>query len=126
MTFLYIAIGGAVGALSRHFVSGITHQVTGSLFPVGTLAVNSLGCLIFGFIWGMSERYIIPPDTRAFIFIGVLGGFTTFSAFGFETLNLLRDNQFKLAALNILLNNILGITLVFSGLFLAKYFLEPK
>ena len=119
---LLILSGGALGSLGRYAVSGLAHRLSTSMFPIGTLAVNLIGSFIIGLLWGAFENTIISPNARSFIFIGVLGGFTTFSTYSLETLNLLRDGEIKLAFLNLALNNILGLLLAFAGLALAKQF----
>ena len=121
---LIIAIGGAIGALLRYMVSGITHRHMGSNFPWGTLSVNLIGSFIIGFLWVPFERLAISPNLKMLVFIGILGAFTTFSTYSIETLNLLRDGEVRLALSNILLNNILGIALVFFGFISSRYLLN--
>ncbi len=120
---LLILSGGALGALGRYALSGAVYRVAGALFPWGTLCVNLLGCYLIGLLWELSEFYTIGPATRSFLFIGVLGAFTTFSTFGLETVNLVRDNELSRALGNLLLSNGLGILLVFAGLWTAKAFI---
>lgn len=115
-----IAIGGAIGALFRYGTSGLIHRFFDGVFPSGTLTVNMTGSLLIGLIWGLSESIIISPNARLFIFIGILGSFTTFSSYSLESLNLLKSGELKLAAANILANNIMGILLVFAGLAISK------
>ena len=101
---LFLAgIGGFVGSAFRYAVSGFVQNVSGSIrFPFGTLAVNLIGCLVIGFLSQLAEtRGFFSAETRTLIFIGVLGGFTTFSAFGNETINLWRDGESALAGANI-------------------------
>ena len=88
---LLVGFGGFVGAVLRYGISGWVQRWTGSVnFPYGTLAVNLLGCLVIGLLAGLAEdRGLFTPEARLFLFIGVLGAFTTFSTFGIETLNLL-------------------------------------
>ena len=117
---LILAAGGAIGTICRYGFSGIIHRFGQGTFPYGTMAVNLTGCLIIGLLWGINERLTFNPALRLFLFIGLLGGFTTFSSFGLETFNLLRDNEIKLGLWNILVNNLLGITLVFAGFWLAR------
>jgi CrcB protein len=110
--------GGAFGTLARYAVSGWGHKVYVGDFPIGTLLVNLVGSLIIGMVWGFFEQSSISSNMRTFLFIGILGGFTTFSSYTLETLNLFRDGEVKLGIMNVLLNNILGLALVFVG-FLA-------
>jgi len=112
--------GGAIGTLSRYLMSGLAHQYYYGMFPIGTLAVNLSGSFLIGLLWGVFETTNLSPLFRTFFFIGVLGGFTTFSSYALETMNLYRDGEIKMALLNILLNNGLGIVLAIAGLFAAK------
>jgi CrcB protein len=114
---LFLMTGGALGTLARYAASGLAHRMTTTLFPVGTLLVNSVGSLLIGIVWAFWEDSSTPAYIRTFLLVGFFGGFTTFSSFSLETLNLIRDNEIKLAALNILANNIVGITFVFAGFF---------
>jgi len=120
-SLIYIAIGGAAGALLRYTVSGITYKYFDGLLPWGTLAVNMIGCFAIGFLWQLFEVVSTSPNTRAFIFIGILGAFTTFSTFGLESFNLLREGEVKYAVINILASNILGLGLVFAGFIVSRY-----
>lgn len=113
---LLVAAGGAVGAVLRYGLSGLVQGRTRAVFPYGTLAVNVVGCLLMGVISELAEsRGALQPGTRAVITVGVLGGFTTFSAFGNETLNLLRDGERALAAGNVAANLILALAAVWAG-----------
>ena len=101
---LFLAgIGGFIGSSLRYAVSGYVQVSSKSIrFPFGTLAVNLIGCLAIGFLSQLAEsRGMFTAETRTLIFIGVLGGFTTFSAFGNETINLWRDGENLLAAANV-------------------------
>ncbi|HEY8204004.1 MAG TPA: fluoride efflux transporter CrcB [Pyrinomonadaceae bacterium] len=101
---LFLAgIGGFIGSALRYAVSGFVQNWSGSIrFPFGTLAVNLAGCVLIGFLSQLAEtRGIFSADARTLIFIGVLGGFTTFSAFGNETINLWRDGENALTVANI-------------------------
>jgi len=119
LKLLMVAAGGCVGALLRYWISGWAYRVLDGGFPWGTLVVNILGCFLIGFLWVIFERTIFPPSARDFLFIGLLGALTTFSTFGFETVNLLRDGEVKIALMNVLTNNLLGIAMVLAGIFLA-------
>ena len=111
MNLLLIAIGGALGSVARYLFSSFVLRATGSLLPVGTFAVNLLGCVIFGGIAGAAaqQRFILTPESRAFLFIGVLGGFTTFSSYAYESFLLARDGQFAAAAFNIVGQVVAGL-----------------
>ena len=101
---LFLAgIGGFIGSSARYAVSGYIQLWSKSIrFPFGTLAVNLIGCLAIGFLSQLAEsRGMFTAETRTLIFIGLLGGFTTFSAFGNETINLWRDGENLLAAANV-------------------------
>jgi fluoride exporter len=118
---LLIALGGAIGTVGRYLFSGFAHRISNTIvFPVGTLTVNLLGSFLIGLLWGWFENSVLSPPLRSFLFIGILGGFTTFSSFSLETINLMRDGELKLALLNLLLNNVLGIGLAFLGFAITK------
>jgi len=121
---LLLIVGGAIGTLARYGISGLTHRLVEGAFPWGTLMVNLTGALIIGFIWGLWETERISSNMRTFVFIGILGGYTTFSSYAVETLNLFRDGETKLALINILASNILGLLLVFLGFIAAKGFIN--
>jgi len=114
---LLIGVGGFAGSVLRYWLSGLAQDAArDSLFPWGTLAVNLLGCLAIGALVQLAEaRGAFSAETRLFLATGLLGGFTTFSAFGNETLNLLRDAEHGLAAANVLANVILGLSCVQLG-----------
>jgi len=121
---LIVGIGGFVGSVARYLVGGWVHQLTNNAwFPVGTLAVNMMGCFLIGMLSGLSEsQQVFNPETRLFLFIGVLGGFTTFSSFGYETFALARDGEFLAAFFNINLQIFLGLGSVWLGNITARYF----
>ena len=102
---LAIAAGGAIGALLRYWVSTAVQSRTTSVFPYGTLTVNVIGSLLIGFlyIW-LIERLAVGPAVRAFMLIGVLGAFTTFSTFSIETLNLMESGHLGKALVNMLVS----------------------
>lgn len=115
-----VAGGGAIGSLFRYSVSGLAHKYYGSVFPYGTLVVNLGGSFLIGLLWGLFEFFNLSSNLRTFLFIGILGGFTTFSSYSLETLNLFREGDLKLGIANIAANNILGLLLVFLGFAAAK------
>jgi len=119
LKWILIAAGGAFGSVLRYAMQGWVKQiVAGTLFPVGTMCVNVLGCLVIGILSGYfaSPRGLnVPQEYRIGLLVGVLGGFTTFSTFGFETFDLLNDRQYGMAALNIALSCGLGLSAVWIG-----------
>ncbi len=119
--FIYLSVGGIAGAVLRYLTSGMINQFFGVSFPYGTFSVNMIGSFLIGLLWGLSENLAISPNIRIFLFVGFLGSFTTFSTFALESLNYLRDNNAKIAIANMVISNILGIILVFLGIFLSKY-----
>jgi CrcB protein len=121
LQLIWLGAAGAAGALARYGMALGVQRFTGTLFPWGILAVNTAGCFLFGLIFGLAEEGgLIRSDVRAVALIGFLGAFTTFSTFAFDTLNLVRDERYALAAANVLLSNALGISAVFGGLALSR------
>ncbi len=119
--FIFIGIGGAVGALLRYFMSGWVHKFSGDGFPWGTLSINLLGSFVIGLLWGLFETVVVSQNIRLLLFIGVLGSFTTFSTFSLENFHLLRDSEYGFFALNVAASVIFGLTLTFAGYFLSRY-----
>ena len=122
MTKLFlIGAGGFIGSVLRYLVSGLAQTLSQSIaFPYGTLAVNILGCFCIGLLSELFDvRSIIGTDTRAFLVVGILGGFTTFSAFGNETMNLIREGEAALALMNVGAQVLLGLGAVWFGYTLA-------
>ena len=125
MTHIFIAgLGGFIGTILRYLLNVfVYHLLNYPVFPYGTLIINILGCLVIGFLGGLTDsRQFLTPEIRIFIFIGILGGFTTFSSFGYETIHLLHDDQLFLGLLNIFLHMTLGLAAVYFGLTLSRYF----
>jgi len=118
---IFLAVGGALGTVLRYLVSGAMHRWTGAEFPWGTLAVNLSGALLIGLLWGSLETAAVSGHTRVFLFVGLLGAFTTFSTFAFDNLQMIRGGALGLAALNVLLSNCLGIVLAFAGYFGSRW-----
>lgn len=114
---MLIGIGGFIGSVLRYLVSGWVQNLSNSFsFPFGTLAVNLLGCFLIGFLsYFAEERGAFTTEARLLIFVGFLGGFTTFSTFGNETVNLFRDSENSWAFLNMAAHVVFGITLVWIG-----------
>jgi CrcB protein len=114
---ILVGFGGFIGSVLRYLASGYVQQSTKSIdFPYGTLAVNVFGCFVIGFLAQLAEeRGVFTSGSRSFVFVGILGGFTTFSSFGNETLNLARDSQMMNAFANVGANVILGLFAVWLG-----------
>ncbi len=114
---LWVGVGGFLGSVGRFVVAGFFNRLSPALaFPIGTLAVNILGCFLIGLLHGLAEsRNLLGGDIRVFLFIGVLGGFTTYSTFGFESLILLKDGEFFKTSANILLHVFVGLSAVWIG-----------
>lgn len=121
---LLIGAGGAAGALLRYALSGLAHRVLGETFPWGTLIVNIMGCFLIGLLWALAERVPLSAALHVFLFTGILGAFTTFSTYGLETFNLLRDGELMFGLINILASNLLGVASVIAGFFIARGFLD--
>ena len=117
---LLVALGGAFGAMLRYLLSGAVNRYFESSFPAGTLGVNLAGCLAVGLLWEPLANTALSPHVRTFFLIGVLGAFTTFSTYGIESVNLMRAGELRLALLNLLLSNVLGIACVLLGLGISR------
>jgi fluoride exporter len=115
---LIVGLGGCVGSIARYKLSGLLlHHSIEWRFPLGTFAVNVLGCLIAGVLAGLIERHdLFSAETRLLLFTGFLGGFTTFSAFGVETMFLLRRGEVWVAVSYVVLSVIVGLALLWLGM----------
>jgi len=120
---LLVGVGGFIGSTLRYLIGGWIHSfLDNPSFPYGTLAVNFLGSLLIGVLVGLAEfRQVLGPEARLFLFVGVLGGFTTFSSFSYETFSLGRDGQIAAAGLNVMLQFILGLAGVWFGHVLSRF-----
>lgn len=116
-----VAAGGAAGCLARYIASTAMHAVTGDTFPFGTLLVNAVGCALAGILiaWPGPERHL-AEGVRLALMVGVLGGLTTFSAFGAETFALLRDGRAPAAAVNIALNLVVALAALIGAWWLTR------
>ena len=118
---IFIAAGGALGALLRFGASNGIHALLGRNFPYGTLTVNVLGSLLIGICYiALVERLSLGPEWRAFIIIGVLGAFTTFSTFSIETFNLVENGEMVKATLNIFANVTVCLIATWIGILIAR------
>lgn len=112
---------GGLGTVSRYLLQGAVQEMGPAAFPFGTLVVNAVGCFVFGFVWSLAEEYYaIGQEVRIIVLIGFLGAFTTFSTFAFESLQQLRDSELLLAFVNVAVQCVIGIALVFVGILLAR------
>lgn len=118
---LLVALGGSVGSILRYLASVFTTKFYSANFPLATFIVNIIGCLIIGILFGLFEKNgIVNDNLRLLLITGFCGGFTTFSAFSSENINLLQNGNFMTAIVYISLSVILGLFAVWFGLFIAK------
>lgn len=119
---LIVALGGAIGSVARYKLSGyVLHHTIDWRFPAGTFVVNVAGCLVAGILAGLAEKHhVLSADTRLLLFTGVLGGFTTFSAFGLETMFLLKRGEVLVAGANVVLSVVAGLAALWLGLGMAS------
>lgn len=117
MNWLLIAVGGAVGSMSRFAMAQFVQKVSQvNYFPLGTFCVNMLGCFLIGIMFALADlKQVLSPELRMFLMVGFLGGFTTFSTYGLESFTLMREGQFLFMLLNLLGQSILGLVLVYLG-----------
>ena len=118
MIYFWVMLGSALGGAARYWCSGFAAEHFGETFPLGTLAVNVIGSFIIGFfasLTGPDGRFLVGSEARQFVMTGLCGGYTTFSSFSVQTLNLVRDGEMKLAGANIALSVILCLLAVWLG-----------
>lgn len=118
MMYLWVALGSAAGGMARYGLSGLAARSFGSLFPWGTLIVNVTGSALIGLLAASAApgaRWLLSPDARALLMIGFCGGFTTFSTFSLETLNLVRDGEWLWAGGNVVFSVVLCLVFVWLG-----------
>jgi CrcB protein len=121
-TYIWVAVGGAIGTLGRYWLSGVVARAIGETFPWGTLVINVTGSFIIGFfatLTGPDGRIFAPTDVRQFVMIGICGGYTTFSSFSLQTLNLMHDGEWLYAGANIVLSVVACLIAVWVGHVLA-------
>lgn len=127
LNILLVTVGGSVGAVSRWGLSSVTQSLVGHRFYAGTMAVNWIGCFLFGLvIAAVSEHWRLHPHVRLLLLVGFMGSFTTFSTYAYEAAELFRhpDGRWVSAVLHVVLQNIVGIALIFAGLGLGTW-LKP-
>src|SRR5271156_282671 len=118
MTYLWVMLGSALGGGALFFVSGLAAQHVGETFPFGTLIVNVTGSFVIGFFATLTApdgRVFVGADARQFVMTGICGGYTPFSSFSLQTLNLARDGETLLAGVNIVLSVVLCLLAVWAG-----------
>lgn len=118
MMYVWVTLGSALGGLARYWVSGLVASHYGETFPWGTIVVNVTGCFVIGFfatLSGPDGRLLAPSSVRQFVMTGICGGYTTFSSFGLQTLNLARDGEFNFAGANVALSVVLCLFAVYAG-----------
>ena len=116
--YFWVAVGGAIGTVARYWFSGVIARQIGEAFPWGTLFINVSGSLVIGFFatfFGPDSRFLAPPAVRQFVMIGILGGYTTFSSFSLQTLNLAREGNWLGAGGNALASFALCLLAVWLG-----------
>lgn len=119
---LVVGFGGFIGCVARYLISLLISQCFGApAFPYATLVVNIVGCFLIGLLGGLAENTnMFSPEMQLFLTVGILGGFTTYSAFGYQTVMLARDEQIVPAILNLSAHIILGFGAVWLGVLLTK------
>jgi CrcB protein len=120
MNFLYVIIGGGIGAVLRYFSSQFINSSLNIKFPLGTLFVNCIGALLIGFLINIFDVFQLNIKWKLFLITGFLGGYTTFSAYSLETVQYFINGNIKHALINILLNNVLCILFVLLGILLNR------
>ena len=119
---LAVAFGGSIGAVLRYLIFLSYAQANTHSFPWGTLFVNLAGSFLIGLLWGVFDKFYVSPGIRLFLFVGILGSFTTFSTFAFDVFSLGKDGSFKYLIIYILTTNVVGISLAFIGYYISKLF----
>jgi CrcB protein len=129
LTYLLVALGGALGSVARFWFSGVIAARMGETFPWGTLLVNVTGSFVIGFFataTGPEGRWLAPSNTRTFFMVGICGGYTTFSSFSLQTLNLMREGEWFRAGANSVASLVLCLIAVWLGHVLAMTLSSTK
>lgn len=118
---LIVFAGGGLGAIARYWLSGAVYKFASTQFPYGTMAVNMFGCLLIGFLMSLfADRFLINPGLRLFLTIGILGGFTTFSTFSYETMELFRTGNIAGGIGNVVITTVGCLAATWVGAILGK------
>jgi CrcB protein len=118
MSYVWVAVGSALGGVFRYWCSGVAARLIGETFPWGTLIVNVAGSFVIGLFFtltGPDGRLLVSSNARTFVMVGLCGGYTTFSSFSLQTLNLIRDGELMLAGANIVASVLLCMLAVWLG-----------
>ena len=119
--WLMLLVGGLFGTAGRYVLAGAVYRWLGTSFPYGTLAVNTLGCLVIGFLGALAEqKFLLTPEARLFWMVGLLGAFTTFSTLIYESWRLIQDGEMLLAGANLLGSLALGLLALWVGHLIAS------
>jgi CrcB protein len=122
MTIFYIALGGGIGAVLRHLLTSKASHIFGVAFPYGTIIVNIIGSCLMGILIGyLAKTLPHSMELRAFLAIGLLGGFTTFSAFSLDAVNMIERGQLSQAAIYVALSVFVSIVALFAGLYVMRH-----
>jgi len=116
---IWVALGGSIGAVLRFIIFSIWERNHHTSFPWATLAINLIGSFFIGFLWAFFGKHFISPAFRMFIFIGILGSFTTFSTFAFDVFSLAQEGAYRSVIFYVVTTNVLGIGLAFAGYYLC-------
>ena len=116
---IWVALGGSIGAVLRFLIFYIWEKQHHSNFPWTTLTINLIGSFFIGFLWAFFGKHFISPAFRMFIFIGILGSFTTFSTFAFDVFSLAQEGAYRSVIFYVVTTNVLGIGLAFAGYYLC-------
>ncbi len=119
--FSLLALAGILGTLARYGLGGFIQSRNDTTFPWGTVVINLLGCLLFGFVWSFCERWPVSGETRSIILIGFMGAFTTFSTYIFETEQMLHDSQWQLMLGYFAIHNVGGLAAILVGLAVGRF-----
>lgn len=120
MNVLLVAIGAAVGGVARYLIGGWLASLLGPDFPWGTVFVNVTGSFVIGVVLILVQGGALPAGARPFVAVGILGGYTTFSTYSYETLELIADGNYRVAVINVFVQLVLGLIGVYLGVVLGR------